>query len=97
MKTYAVYSKPLFLAFKNFNKFGLLRDAPEGIEPPIQVNYLNMLMGMFLRILVKVYAEDDLAETDRAKLRKYLERIFEAKDVIMCKEPKGGFYPRKNN
>ncbi|HVU06748.1 MAG TPA: hypothetical protein VHE10_03105 [Candidatus Paceibacterota bacterium] len=67
-----------------------LRDLPEGVEQPIQTSYLNMLMGMFLRILVKIYSPDDLVEEDRAKLRKYLERIFEAKDALMGKDTGNG-------
>ncbi|MBI5134186.1 MAG: hypothetical protein HZA81_02255 [Candidatus Taylorbacteria bacterium] len=72
----------------------VLRDEPPGTES-IQANYLNMLLGMFLRKLVRVYSPDELSEEDRAKMRKYLERIFEAKDNLSGKEPAGGMYKRE--
>jgi hypothetical protein len=94
MRTYSIASKALMTGF--FSRAQALRDAPEGAEPPIQISYLNMLLGMFLRKLVKVYSPEDLSEEDRVKLRKYLERIFEAKDNLSGKEPHGGFYSRKS-
>lgn len=92
MRTYEIASKDLVTSF--FSKARTLRDMPEGAEP-IQVSYMNMLMGMFLRKLVKVYSHEPLSDDDRARLRKYLERIFEAKDNLSGKEPDGGFYGRK--
>lgn len=78
-----------------FHSMKILRDLPEGVEPPIQASYLNMVMGMFLRVLVKeAYESKELSDESRIKLRKYLERIFDAKDALSAREPKDGFYKK---
>ncbi len=72
-----------------------LNDLPESSES-VSASYLNMVMGMFLRLLVKVYAPEELTEESKAKMRKYLERLFEAREAIDGKEPKGGFYAKRD-
>ncbi|HVT75003.1 MAG TPA: hypothetical protein VHD69_01110 [Candidatus Paceibacterota bacterium] len=69
-----------------------LRDMPEGVDSPVQTSYLNMIIGMFLRTFIKIYAPGEFSEEDRAKLRKYLERIFEAKDATIGKSKEGREY-----
>lgn len=65
----------------------VLRDLSEQ-ETPIQISYLNTVVGLFLRTLVKAYSPEDLSDEDRANLRRYLEKIFDAKDALLGKEPK---------
>ncbi len=60
----------------------ILRDQSDEPQAPVQTQYLNLLMGLFLRTLVKAYAPENLSKTDAAKLRKYLERIIEAKSPV---------------
>lgn len=67
----------------------VLRDVPEGVEQPIQVRYLNEVMGFFLRTLVKMYSKDVLSKEDRSNLKRYLDKIIEAKDAIDGRLPGG--------
>ena len=71
-----------------------LKDLPESSES-VSASYMNMVVGMFLRLLVKVYSQEELSEENKVKMRKYLERIFEARDAALGKEPKDGFYPKR--
>lgn len=76
----------------------ILRDKPnepaEHVELTIQMRYLNDAMGIFLRGLMKVYSAEELTDEDRERLRRHLDRVFDAKDSVTPREPKGGFYPR---
>lgn len=84
---YSIESEKMVAQFLAGAEGMVLRDAPQS-EQPIQVTYLNTVVGMFLRLLVKVYSPEDVTEEERARLRKYLERILEAKDAMLGKEPK---------
>jgi len=68
----------------------LLRDLPEGVRQPIQTQYLNEVMGFFLRTLIKIYSPEVLADTDRKNLTRYLDKIIEAKDAIDGRRAGGG-------
>jgi hypothetical protein len=59
-----------------------LRDLPEGVEQPLPNRYLNEVMGFLLRTLVKVYAAEELSDRDKTNLRRYLEKVIEAKDNV---------------
>jgi F0F1-type ATP synthase delta subunit len=71
----------------------VLRDSQE-IEPSIQQKYFNDVAGMFLRRFAKMYGNDELSDDERARMRRYLERVFDAKDAVTPREPKGGMYLR---
>jgi hypothetical protein len=76
----------------------ILRDVSSDLaEQSIQHRYLNEAMGVFLRTLVKVYSPEELGDEDRAKLRRYLDKILDAKDAVTPREPEGGMYLRKYN
>lgn len=60
----------------------LLNDLPEGVTPSIQTIYLNEVMGLFMRTLVKVYSPGELSDKDRANLKRYFEKVLEAKDAL---------------
>lgn len=70
-----------------------LRDKPEA-EQTIQGKYFDDMAGMFLKRFVKLYGPEELSDEDRAKLRRYLDRVFDAKDAVTPREPKGGMYLR---
>lgn len=74
----------------------MLRDLPPGIEPPPQVAYFTLVMKLFQQALVKLNGPEELTDETRAKLRGYLERVFEAKDAVTGAEPKGGIYNTKD-
>lgn len=94
-KTYKASVGPVVSKYFRASKVKVLRDAPKGQESPVQTQYLNFLAGAFLRALAKVYCAESLTEADKAKLRKYLERLIEAKESLSEEEPKGGLYKRQ--
>lgn len=93
MKTQSL--KPVRSAYYIPSGARKLRDLPEGVIPPIQTRYLNDVTAYFLKAFLKVYGNEELTDEDRAKIRRYLEKIFEARDAVNPPEPKGGFYTRK--
>lgn len=61
-----------------------LRDMPRAaanIQSNIQLN-LNDVAGLFMTTFAKIYSAEPLSDENRAKMRKYLEKIFEAKDAV---------------
>lgn len=74
----------------------VLRDAQE-VEPSIQQKYFNDMAGMFLRRFAKMYGPDELTDDERARMRRYLDRVFDAKDAVTPREPKGGMYLRSTD
>lgn len=51
-------------------------------ERPIQVRYFNDVVSLFLKTFSKFYATESLTEADKANLRRYLEKMIEAKEAI---------------
>ena len=96
MKSYKISKKPIVSYFyKTSTK--ALRDAPiQKTESAVQAQYMDLLISSFLRTLVKVYAPEAMSDADKTKLRKYLDRIIEAKTIATGEEPKGGFYKRES-
>lgn len=62
----------------------ILRDQSESSSEtkPIQVRYFNDVMILFIKSLSKFYSQDSLTEDDKANLRRYLNRMIEAKDAM---------------
>jgi hypothetical protein len=87
-RTYSIDSKPFISEFFDRDAF-VLRDDPQSAAQPVQTLYLNEVMGFFLRTLVKVYAAGELSDKDKANLKRYLDKVIEAKDAIDGKV-KGG-------
>jgi F0F1-type ATP synthase delta subunit len=96
MRTYKTSSKPIVSTFYNHTTVKILRDAPEGMKPTIQNEYLDLLMATFLKTFAKIYSPEALVDADKEKLKRYLDRIIEAKMAVSGEEPKGGFYKRGN-
>jgi hypothetical protein len=90
-RTYTISTKPIVSAFYK-TKSKLLRDLPEGVKPPAQNLYLNEVMGFFMRTLIKVYGTTELTDKDKANLKRYLDKVIEAKDAIDGKTPEGRIY-----
>lgn len=86
MRSYKIKSKPIISQYYKVSKTRVLRDEP------IQKKYLNELYAVFFVRLMKAYAESDISDADRNRLRKLLEDIFEMKDAMIGKVPKGGLY-----
>jgi hypothetical protein len=63
-----------------------LRDSPEVSmstdNKPIQIRYFNDVMILFIKSLTKFYSQDSLTEDDKANLRRYLNKMIEAKDAM---------------
>ena len=58
-------------------------DSPVDDTPqPVQTLYLNEVVGFFLRTFIKVYGKEALTDKDKANLKRYLEKVVEAKDAI---------------
>ena len=72
----------------------VLRDGGEFIPQTIQGRYFEDMVSMFLKQFIKMYGPEELSDADREKMRKYLERVFDAKDAVTPREPKGGMYLR---
>lgn len=91
------FSSTVVLESDNSWSVSVLREgsAPDLLEPSIQVKYLNEAVGAFLRTFIRVYSQEELSDDDRDRLKKYLDRVFEAKDAVTPREPKGGMYLRK--
>lgn len=75
-------------------KTKILRDMPEGVRPSIQTEYLDLVMGTFLKTLAKFYSSDNPSAADKEKLKRYFDKIIEAKSAAVGEEPRGGFYKR---
>lgn len=88
MRTYPIFSRIRSLGSKAF------RDLPEGVKPPIQTEYFDLMMGTFLKNLAKFYASEAPTAADKEKLKRYFDRIIEAKSAAVGEEPQGGFYKR---
>ena len=65
------------------------------IEPTAQVKFMDDMIARFLKVFVKLYASEELSDIDRDKLKRYLDKIIDAKDAVNPREPKGGIYPKK--
>jgi hypothetical protein len=63
-----------------------LRDSPElSISTdgkPIQIRYFNDVMVLFIKSLAKFYSQDALTEDDKANMRRYLNKMIEAKESM---------------
>jgi hypothetical protein len=99
-------SKYMKTATKTYRKltpspFFLLRDeahkenVADMLEPTTQVRYFNDITARFLKTFVKLYAREELSDSDREKLHRYLDKVIEAKDAVSPREPKGGMYLKK--
>ena len=75
----AVTSK-YFISRQSF----VLRDSPDASidNKPIQMRYFNDVMILFIKSLSKFYSQDALTEEDKANLRRYLNKMIEAKDSM---------------
>ncbi len=82
MSTYQLSSKAIISSFGQDACIQIVRDIPEGSRQPVQTQYLNEVMGFLLRTLVKVYSKEELAEADKTNLRRYLEKVIEAKELM---------------
>lgn len=80
MRTYKVSP------FYRISSAKMLRDLPRELGPSVQNQYLDLVVGLFMRSLVRVYSPDALTEADVAKLKKYLDRIIEAKGALSQSE-----------
>ncbi|HEY9481137.1 MAG TPA: hypothetical protein VIR98_02830 [Candidatus Paceibacterota bacterium] len=65
----------------------ILRDESEGLPETVQMQYLNQVMSLLQRTLMKVYGPVELSDKDKANLRRYIEKVIEAKDIIDGKFP----------
>ncbi len=75
MSRISTYIIPRFEAF--------VRDCqpPQG-DRPIQIRYFNDVVCLFLKTFSKFYSQDELTPEDKANLRRYLEKMIEAKEAI---------------
>jgi hypothetical protein len=62
----------------------VLRDSPQAEVDgkPIQIRYFNDVMVLFVKSLSKFYSQDSLSEEDKANMRRYLNKMIEAKDAM---------------
>lgn len=51
-------------------------------DGPIQIKYFNDLVGLFLKTFSRFYCAESLTDADRANLRRYLDKMIEAKDSM---------------
>ena len=72
MRTYTI---------STFYKSKMLRDTPKDFESSVQGQYIDLLMGLFMRKFMKIYSPEPLTPADEAKLEKYFYRILEAKNA----------------
>ncbi len=91
MSTYLLSSRAIISSLGQDACIQILRDVPEGVRQPVQTQYLNEVMGFLLRTLVKVYSKEELADTDKTNLRRYLEKVIEAKNFIDGKDDTPGY------
>lgn len=91
MSIYQLTSRAVISSFGQDACIQILRDIPEGVRQPVQTQYLNEVMGFLLRTLVKVYSKEELAEADKTNLRRYLEKVIEAKGYIDEKDDVPGY------
>lgn len=89
MGTYQILSRAVISSFGQNACIQILRDVPEGARQPIQIQYLNEVMGYLLRTLVKVYSKEPLANVDRDNLKRYLSKVIEAKEAIDGRDEQG--------
>lgn len=71
----------------------LFRDQPD-IDQSIQGNHFNNMSALFLRRFAKMYAAGGISQDERARIRRQLERVFDAYDALYPIEPEGGMYLR---
>lgn len=75
MSRISTYIIPRYEAF--------VRDCPmpQG-DKPIQIRYFNDVVCLFLKTFSKFYSQDELTEADKANLKRYLDKMIEAKGAI---------------
>ena len=82
MTIYKLSLHPVVPSVPGDSHIKILRDSSDTIHPPVQSEYLNEVLGFFLRTLVKIYLPAELSDLDRKNLKKYLDKVIEAKDTI---------------
>jgi hypothetical protein len=55
-------------------------------EKPIQIRYMNDVTVLFLKKFSLFYTAESLSDKDKTDLRRYLDKMIEAKDAVS-----GGF------
>jgi hypothetical protein len=63
-------------------RVGVFRDMEGQGDKPVQIRYFNDVMVLFIRTLSKFYSQDSLTEEDKSNLRRYLNKMIEAKDAM---------------
>lgn len=89
------YKKMVPSPFLVLRDDGLKESLADIIEPTVQVRFMNDMVARFLKVFVKLYADEELSDGDRDKLKRYLDKIIDAKDAVNPREPKGGIYPKR--
>ncbi len=83
IKAYSVVQeKALFLRDMPYMPPQLSQESGNSADRPVQIRYLNDVVGLFFNTFAKVYSSEPLSDESREKMRRYLEKIFEAKDAI---------------
>lgn len=79
IRTYKVGSKPIVSKYYERSSLRIIRDES------IQKRYFNEAYASFLDRFVKLREDKEMTEADKARLRKLLEHLFEAKDILSGK------------